>query len=149
MKHIVTALCLAALVLTAGCIGGDPPPETEIAYTGSFNVSSESFRMSGDVTQNGYHPEEPNYQDIVVCMYSTQGDLLYKTPPKPMNETGHTPISVTLDSVPQYVVINSSDFWSSDRIRRVAYYRKSTDDDEVVYEETWATQPGDLPEQNC
>lgn len=149
MNRILAVVCLSVVLMTAGCIGGDPPPKTEIAYSGSFNVSNDSFRMVGAVTENGYHPDKKTYRGIMVCFYSDRGELLFKTPPKTMNETRRTSVSVTLDRVPKYVIINSSGFWSAERVQRVAYYGMMTNGGEPVYKEKWADHHEELPIQNC
>lgn len=150
MKRGTLALCFTFLVLSTGCIGfTDPGVGVDIAFSGSFNVSDSTFEMEGDISTGGGAGGKDTYRDVVVCLYANNGQLLNSSDPKDISgDYKRISISLSSDSVPKYVIINSRDFWDvSDH--RIAYYKKINTNGEILYDEQWATTPDDLPTQGC
>jgi len=127
MKRVIILLCLACVLLSAGCVG-EPGRGVSIAISvGGMNVTEESFRIDGEIAQAGSVGDPDVYRDVMVCLIDETGQILNRTQPMDMKSSpGVMNITVSSNEVPKYVIIHSPDFWDDPDIR-VAYYTRPSD----------------------
>lgn len=129
------ALLLLSAVGLSGCLVPDGNPEYhEIEYTGHVDERDGTFALNGTLyVELGPEPG-PVYQDVQIQLYDTQREQVDSIPVGTLSagETGTGPtqhsLTITRDSSPAYVVVESPDFWTDDSagLRVVSFER--TDD---------------------
>jgi len=130
---------LALLIITlavSGCM--TPGPGTAITYSGDLHTNDTQLRMTGtihDTTGSG------PFDNVTVYFYTDSRDLITATDVGTL--TGQQDITASVSPVPEYIVIDSPDFWEQDRIDVVYFERESGEN----YTEHTATARQDLPVQ--
>lgn len=94
------------VVAGAGCIvpdlsGGKPV----IEYDGRFNIVDSSFEMDGDVRFSRGGSDRESVADVSVCLYGSDGALISESYLGTVS--GDTPVRVSSDSIPEYVVFHA------------------------------------------
>lgn len=114
-----------------------------------MNATADGFRVDGDIQEGGGVTQKNAYRDVVVCLYGGQKQKLYESTPVDLESPKtEAHISITTDTVPAYVVLNSTDFWDVPDIS-VVYYVRTTVDGETEFLGKFAYSPEELPVQNC
>jgi len=141
MKKSVPFIVLLVITVLSGCFiegteGGS------LSYDGEFNVSEKGVNMSGDIVFLGTNPPQNRYENISIEMYASNGTLLYKEQIGTLNPTSEgVSISVSLSTVPKYIIFDSPDIW--DEKTGVDYCVYSSESG--VYEQRTAANRSELP----
>lgn len=120
-------IAFSLLLLTAGCIRTEPGRGADVGFRGTMNATDSQFIMDGRVTLGGGIPKQDVFQDVTIFFFAENGSFIDSRPVG--NLSGFVNVSVTIDRVPYYVVINSPDFWEEPRIVVSYYYRVGTGSD--------------------
>lgn len=132
--------CSIFMLLIAGCAYVPSGDEVNVGFTGSLNASSSSFSMEGNITVGGGIPDRQTYRDMTVNLFSEDGDLLLtKKLGNLRTDAGRLDVSIAIQSVPHYVIIESPDFWQEPM--QVEYYVRMDSNYSVEY----ATARDELP----
>lgn len=119
-------------LLLAGCAYVPSGDEANIGFTGSLDTSSSSFSMEGNITVGGGIPDRQTYRDVTVNLYSKDGKLLLSKKLGNLQvDVGRLDVSITIQSVPRYVIIESPDFWQE--AMQVEYYVRMDSNYSVEY----------------
>jgi len=119
-KSIVVSLIL--LTALSGCFietGGVP----NVAYNGNVSENGSEFSMDGYVEITGNNRED-TYENISLELYDRNGSLIYEENLGTIDRRNESlPVSVSLSTIPEYVIFNSPDVWDGNA--QVAYYVRS------------------------
>ena len=142
-KQIVLVLVVIGLFLGAGCVRTYPGEGIVVSYYGSFNSSDSGFVMDGQLRSGGGVSERSTYQDVTICLYTEDGDLIHaerlgEWDLKPRN------ISIMTTCVPEFIVIDSPDFWDSENT--IEYYTRRNNT--TFYSHDTLTRK-ELPHSGC
>lgn len=139
-------VAVAVVVVSAGCIGYTDPdnPPLEINLHGSVNTTEEGFRVDGSVVTEGRITNQ-TYHGVVVCLYDADRRLLNQSESASLTDpTGEVNVSLSAEQRPEFIVVNSTDFWETPNIRVV--YLQASDD---IYVASLVDDPSDLPVEGC
>lgn len=130
------SLCLVLLILISlsGCL--TPGPGTAITYSGDLNTTGEQLQMNGtihDTTGSG------PFHNVTLYFYTEEANLLNETAVGTL--TGQRDVSLTVSPSPNYIIIDSPDFWEINQIDVVYFVRQG----DGTYAEETATARGELP----
>ena len=144
-RTIVVSVLCCFLLVSAGCVRVHPPRDSKTAvyYHGSFNESGPQFVMSGSVGIGVRLPAQNSFENLSICLYSRDGDLVHA---ERLGNWNLEPQNVTIvtDEVPQYVIIDSPYFW--DGKIRVEYISRTNDS---LYDSQYAFSREELPFSGC
>ena len=120
MNNRVICASVVALVLVAGCpqTGQSSP---QFKFLGNLSSTDDGFQMNGKI-QNSEIGDPPKFENVTFYLYSEQKELIYSKAVGSVRRQKN--VSITHDQVPEYVIINSPDFWERDSIS-VNYYELS------------------------
>lgn len=120
-------------VVMAGCVFVPSSNYHQIYFTGEMGAENSTFRMVGEVgVQSGAAPEGV-YRNVEIVLYSDDyqairsiglGDLGTSEATVPLSQE----VNVTSEQVPQYVLIESPDFWTEEGELQVDAYRRQGSD---------------------
>jgi len=131
---VVGVLCVLAL---SGCTIFGPPHV--ISIVGEINATDDGFRLDGEVT--GGRGDAGEFRNVTVSLYTENGTLIDSTNVDSL--VGRTNVSMRTETIPQYVIIHSPEFWDTQNVD-VYYYELGADG---YYSETPATSKEELPVQ--
>jgi hypothetical protein len=153
MSRVLPSIALASLVVLSGCVFVETvqQPEAAIDFNGTINTTGEEIQIDGQIRDEFDFTAEHTYRDVVVCVYDGNETLLHKTPPRDMGpSSSRINVSITVDTVPEFVVVNSTDFWRDDRDVEVAYFVVSARNDESEQlRGNFVENPESIPVQGC
>jgi len=89
-----------------------------ISIDGEINATADGFHLNGDII-NGGEGEAPEYQNVTVSLYTEDGTLIDSTTVGSV--VRRTNVSMRTETIPQYVIIHSPEFWDARNIE-VDYY---------------------------
>lgn len=139
--NIVLGVVIVVSMLS-GCFV-EPGEGASIGFDGSFNVTDEEFEMDGQLWLGGGAPAQGEYRVIRLELYAENGTLLYEEDLGTLhNRSDRLDVSVSLRTVPYYVVFNSSDIWDGETA--IDYYVRSQDAYQG-YQLNTATEREELP----
>jgi hypothetical protein len=128
--------------LFSGCYV-EPGEGTAITFYGDFQVSEGEFTMNGSIGMTGGDPSQDEYEDLYLELYSENGTLLYEERIGTLrNLSDRIDVSVSLSTVPQYVILDSSDIWDGET--GVDYWVRSKEAHQG-YQQKTVTERGELP----
>lgn len=135
------ALALALVLVTglAGCPGAEPGPGSSVTFSGEFNVSDEGFVMDGQIVEEPGAAGLHEFHDVAVYLYTEDGTLIANEPVGTLDVRAN--VSITSEQVPQYVVLDSPEFWETETLD-VSYYERTRND---LYAVRDATTENELP----
>lgn len=141
MSNRWTVLLLISLLLSSsGCLfpeSGSPM----VQFEGNFNSSGSNFGMEGTVRDTSITSDPPTYRNVTIYLYAEDGTLIQRVPVGTLDEGAE--VSISSDEVPEYVILDSPDFYGGEV--EVGYYtrRESTWAEEIVdRREELPVQPG-------
>lgn len=119
---IVCFTVILALPLS-GCYT-EPTTGGSLAYDGFFDISDGEFTMHGDLEFEGGLMPQDKYGNITLELYDENGTLLYKEHLGTIhNKSDKLNISVSISTIPHYVIFDSPDIWGGQI--GVPYYVRS------------------------
>lgn len=126
-KRLFLVLVVLMVPTISGCFV-EPGSGGSVEFDGSFNVSDREFTMNGQVRLGGGIPPQDEYRDIQLELYAKNGSLLYKENLGTLhNRSERLDVSVSLSTVPHYVIFDSPDIWDGET--EVDYYVRSPEVD--------------------
>lgn len=123
MKRLVIVVSLMAAASLSGCFveGGEGGT---LDFEGEIDISNENFTMNGHLEYDGGALTADSFRDIVIELYAEDGTLLHREPIGEMtNANEQLDVSISLATVPYYIVIDSPDIWGGKT--GVPYYVRS------------------------
>jgi hypothetical protein len=148
-------MIMVAVLSIAGCAYVDPghPNPTVIDPAVSTTETDSGFHMNGTIQIVGPYPEKGEFRNLVVCFYSEEKTLIRKTKVGDLvTAKEKLPVSVNAERVPEYIIINSTDFWEVSEMR-VKYLARSKaaeygySENTVGYRGKRVTSPDGFPVQ--
>lgn len=126
----LAVLALVLSVALAGCYYPEAPNHS-VAYDGTLATENGTFRMNGTVTTRGGASDDRTYRNVHVALYDEDRQLIDAFSVAPLSTPDDTESHVegSADVVPTYVVIESPDFWTGERLH-VSSYRLSDGEDD-------------------
>lgn len=138
-KSVIAGLLLVTIL--AGCIMTPRGSGAHVTYYGSFNESN-NFHMGGYLSSGGGIPDKDAFRSVSIQLYSEDGTLLCTSEVgRLIANQGRTNISISVTTVPHYILILSPDFW--DEQTEVDYFRRN--EDEGTYTAIGVTSRESLP----
>jgi len=137
-KQLAVAGVLCVLALS-GCVIFDSTTHI-ISIVGEINATDDGFRLDGEVINSGQgDPQE--YQNVTVSLYTGDGTLIESTNAGSL--VRRTNVSMQTETIPQYVIIHSPDFWDAQNIE-IDYYVLTENN---YYDGETVTSKDELPVQ--
>jgi hypothetical protein len=129
--QIRAGILLATVVITilAGC--STSPSSHSVIFSGTIEAEEEQFVMDGNISLSIGATPDATFEEVTVALYDENkeeirrvnvGELATNRPPHEQR------INITTDQIPEYVVIESSDFWQSDTTVYVNGYKRPGDE---------------------
>ena len=126
-------LALVALVLSMALAGCYYPEASNhsVFYDGTFAAENGTFRMNGTVSVHSGASDDRTYRNVHVVLYDEDRQLIDAFPVAPLSTLNHTesPVEGRSDVIPTYVVIESPDFWTGERLHVYSYRMANAKDD--------------------
>jgi hypothetical protein len=124
-----TVVVLLILVVLTGCgrLEQYPPQgaESNIYYDGSINAESDGLRMSGRFyVDSPSQPPITKFDNTVLYFFSESGEQLSAEPLGTFNSS--IEIEISINSTPEYVILNSPDFWGNETVTVPYFVRKDS-----------------------
>lgn len=115
------AVSLVLLAVTSGCVlpRTEPGYGVDIGFSGDIERQSGAFEMNGSLTVGGGNAKLDAYRNVSVFLYSNDTTLIGEEEIGVLE--GRTAVDIRSQRQPQYVIINSPDFWEEPQIE-VDYY---------------------------
>ncbi|MFC7046958.1 hypothetical protein ACFQH6_17515 [Halobacteriaceae archaeon GCM10025711] len=141
LRRVLPAVVVVLVVTTAGCAYVPESETAEVDYRGTIEYANGTFHMDGEVyTYPGTHPPS-NYSDVRVTLYDANQSVIRSVPLGSMSIRGQAPktrsVNITTSTRPQYVVIESPDFWPDSALAVTAYtWNDALDKYSIYYIET-------------
>lgn len=110
------------LVALSGCPEGDSGGNIEI--NGDMDATEQGFHLNGMVVNSGL--SEPTHQDVTVSLYTSNGTIIASENLGSLSEDNSLDVTMQTDRIPEYVIINSPDFWQYQNID-LTYYEHDED----------------------
>jgi len=124
----------------SGCTLINPPDN--INFTGDIHTSDGEFRMNGTIVNSS--PDDPSkFRNTTIHLYHVNGTLIRSHRVGTLERSAK--ISITSEQVPEYVVINSPDFWQRSILDpgvSIFYFELT---EEGIYSEHGVESKNDLP----
>lgn len=121
MKQAIWSLSVVLLVVLSGC----PVLEESggiITFSGNLNASADGFHLNGEVENTGQvQPSE--ISRATIYLYAPNETVIASKQAKL-----DTKVSMQTTTAPEYIIINSPQFWQFDDIT-VNYYKRIPDED--------------------
>lgn len=133
-RRWVLTFAVVLATLTAGCPSSDPG--TSIMYSGDMTISNDKLQMHGEIVDDRISDQQ--HDNVTIYFYNENKSLISKNELGTL--AGDINVSTTVTPVPTYVVIDSSDFWSLDKVA-VTYFVREGD----IMERRYATNRSELP----
>jgi len=141
-KKALLTFGVACLCVLSGCtLFGQPEV---INYVGEIETTDGQFHMDGELV-NSSPGDPPTFRNITLYLYSKSGEMIKSKPVGSLQR--RTNVSVRSNSIPEYVIFSSPDFWKSGGITggiSVSYYEQN---DQGNYTEEKAGARDGLPVQ--
>ncbi len=123
-KHTVCGLLLITLV--TGCATYPAGEEVEVAYMGVPTSSDGTFQMDGRIAIGGGAPEQDTFKNVKIKLYTSNGTQLCGVTIGDLDShSARHNVSLRYNTVPEYVIITSPDFW--DEKVSVNYFQRRSD----------------------
>jgi hypothetical protein len=127
IKRSVLLSMLVVSSLSSGCYV-EPGEGASIEFDGQVNRSADAFTMRGEVLLGGGSPTQEAYEDIHLEFYTKNGSLIQKVSLGTLhNKSKRLTVSVSLSTVPYYVIVDSPDIWDGET--DVDYYVRNENAD--------------------
>lgn len=139
-RRFALAAAIMLLLISAGC-STSGNFRTVNFVSDKITVENGSFVMSGNVSLTGREPEV-TYTSVEIVLYDRQKNVIKRVPVGTLSlsnerEESTEPVQFTSDEIPEYVVIASPDFWSTDvRLEVVSYEYSNQTGEYQVYHQT-------------
>lgn len=139
-QKLLSALVIVVLVLLSGCATSGSY-HTVTFGEGHMEVQNGTFIMDGNVSLGTGAQPDVTFRNVSVVLYTADeqviktvdaGSLSTKSDVGPLERR----VNITTEQVPEYVVIRSSEFWTTDATIRVFGYRRT----ETGYEEYFRSE---------
>ncbi|ELZ30500.1 hypothetical protein C475_00110 [Halosimplex carlsbadense 2-9-1] len=119
-----------------------PGPDTDIEFDGQFEMTESEFQARGAIISNP--SSGASIGNISVYIYSDDETLVERRSVGEANSGVN--ISLRVDSAPEYVIIDSPEFWSRPGINPLYYHKDGTFDGQPNYQSRLITSKQDFPE---
>lgn len=106
-----------------------------------ITVTNDSFELDGYLNAGAGAPDRDVYRDVTVRVYNSDKELICIRSVGDWAPTETPNVSIQLDSVPNYVIVYSRDFWDSPN--EVKYYVYSSETN--GFDSKRAYEKDDLP----
>lgn len=123
---------VAVVLLVVGSLAGcfTSANHHDVDFDGTIEVEQERFVMDGNVSVGIGAAPDATFQDVTVVLYDENKEEIRRVPvgklsttPPPLTQR----INITTDRIPEYVVIESPDFWEADTTVYVSGYERPGD----------------------
>lgn len=117
-RTLVFVLIVLSIIST-GCYRTPGVPYNRVEFDGSVTFEDSTFELDGQIELDSGTGPTPTYSDVRVTLYDSDKEAIQSTPvgTLSMNESqgpGRRRVNVTSQRVPKYVLIESSDFWTTE-----------------------------------
>jgi hypothetical protein len=119
---------LTGTVILAGC--STSATHHDVDFDGTIEVVDDRFIMDGNVSLGQGAAPDAMFENVTVVLYDKNKEEISRVPvgklsttPPPLTQR----INITTDRIPEYVVIESPDFWQSDTTVYVNGYKRPGD----------------------
>lgn len=126
--RITVALAFVVLAILGGC--STSATHHDVDFDGTIEVENNQFVMDGNVSLGQGAAPDATFENVTVVLYDENKTVIRRVPvgklsttPPPLSQR----INITTDTIPIYVVIESSDFWQSDTTVYVNGYKRPGD----------------------
>lgn len=139
MSNRASLVVVVALVLSlSGCPLESQQPGGTIQSSGDTQTTADGFRIDGEVENVGRF--NPEFNNVTMYFYRENGSLITSEHVGTVDRPAE--VSATLDEVPEYIIINSPEFWQTSPIT-VNYYE--IDDEDGSYSEHAVADRDEFP----
>lgn len=138
------------VVSIAGCAYVDPgyPDRTVIDPAVQINKTQSNYYMNGTIQIEGALSGKEEFRNVMVCFYSEEKTIIQKTQIGDMDtKKGYMNVSVSIERVPEYIIVNSSDFWEVSGMQVNYLADKEINNQKIVYRVKHSTNPKEFPVQ--
>ncbi|MDQ2073256.1 hypothetical protein RBH20_11995 [Haloarcula sp. H-GB4] len=135
-KQILTCLVVICVSLS-GCAIGNPAYNGDVEFIGDIHASNGTFVMKGEIANGGM--KNITFKNVTVNLYWENGTRIDSIEMGSLYNS--IPVNLTRDKVPKYVIIDSPEFWSTEKVE-VDYYTRM---DSGNYSNTIVTGRSELP----
>ena len=128
--RIRAGILLATVVITilAGC--STSPSSHSVYFSGTIETEEDQFVMDGNISLSIGATPDATFEEVTVALYDENKEEIRRVGVGELatNRAPHAQrINITTDQIPEYVVIESPDFWTSDTTVYVNGYKRPGD----------------------
>jgi len=126
-----TNLLLVVILLIAGCSTSGNYHTVNIGSGGMY-VENGEFRLDGNVSIGIGAQPDANFSEVRVVLYSAEGTVIEshevgRLSTNPDSGPLKRRVNITAGEIPEYVLIQSPEFWSSSVNIEVLAYQRTSD----------------------
>jgi len=134
------AICLFILAIAlSGCLVGSSGYNGQITYRGDITIRNNTFVMDGALVNGGVRNTE--FNNVRIYLYYTNGTQINMIRVGTLK--GGVNVSVRSDKIPEYVIVDSPDFWNTQKVS-VEYFKRMSSGE---YTTVGVTERSELPVQ--
>lgn len=126
--QIGVLMALLLVITLAGC--STSANHHSVYFSGTVEAEDGQFIMDGNVSVGIGAAPDATFDSVTVVLYDENKEEIRRVPvgelsttPPPLTQ----PINITADRIPEYVVIESPDFWTSDATLSIIAYERPGD----------------------
>ncbi|WP_436932371.1 hypothetical protein [Halosimplex halobium] len=116
MNRSIGLAFVVCLAILSGCPSSDGG---QIVFVGESNSTESGFELTGAVTNS--EVAEPTHRNVTLYLLTANGSTIASEHLRTLREDTRLNVTIRTDEVPTYVIINSPNFWTHERIS-VSYY---------------------------
>lgn len=136
--HWLLAVVVTLSLVTAGCAYVPQKGSHEIDFAGTVEQKNGSFQMVGEVRVISGAAQTRNYSAVSVVLYESPGTVAERIRLGKMSTDSSVaptqrPINLTRELTPEYVLIESLDFWDDDELDAVIAFRWTGEEYEMYF----------------
>lgn len=139
IKRRVLICLVGSTVSLSGCSFGNPSYNGQINFIGELGIENGVFVMEGEIVNSGSSTD--TFDDVAVYLYEESGEQIERVDIGELS--GSLSISISSQQIPEYIILDSPDFWDTPKVV-VDYYTRSGSGN---YDEHVATDRSELPVQ--
>jgi hypothetical protein len=100
-------LLVTLMIVLAGC-GAEPGTGVTLEYEGYLEPADPGFRMEGYIEVDGGLSPQDTFRDVIVCLYSEDGELLHSQNLGELDIDSEVNVSISRTTTPRYVIIDTT-----------------------------------------
>lgn len=141
-KYVIIIIFMS---LFSGCLFNPHPGEEMniVLNPSSFDRTSSSFTMAGEVSISGGTPDKSKYNGVSINLYDSNKELICTRSIGVLSKNDAS-FSLSTQTPPYYITVESNDFWEEKM--SMNYYRFS--DDRNAYESYVVGDKSEMPVWN-